>query len=102
MRRESTRKIGLRELKNRLSHYIRQVRSGHEIQVTDRGEVVAELVPPRRRATPANGREGLVDLARRGLVTIGLPNDPKVYRRMPRRLKAGELQQLIDEERDER
>lgn len=95
------RKIGLRELKNRLSHYIRQVRSGHEIQVTDRGEVVAELVPP-RRGPAANGREGLVDLARRGLVTIGLPNDPKVYRRMPRRLKPGELQRLIDEERGER
>lgn len=102
MRKEGTRKIGLRELKSRLSHYVRQVRAGHEIQVTDRGEVVAELVPPRRQTTPVNGREGLAELARRGLVTIGLPNDPKVYRRMPRRLKAGELQQLIDEERGER
>jgi prevent-host-death family protein len=102
MRRDSTRKIGLRELKNRLSHYVRQVRAGHEIQVTDRGEVVAELVPPRRRAAPVNGQEGLAELARRGLVTIGLPNDPKVYRRMPRLLKPGELQRLIDEERGER
>jgi prevent-host-death family protein len=39
-------KIGLRELKNRLSHYVRRVRTGHPIQVTDRGEVVAELLPP--------------------------------------------------------
>lgn len=93
-------KVGLRQLKNRLSHYVRQVRAGREIQVTDRGEVVAMLVPPRRAA--ATGREGLADLARRGLVTLGLPNDPKVYRRMPKLLKPGELQRLIDEERGER
>jgi prevent-host-death family protein len=43
-------KVELRQLKNRLSHYVRQVRAGREIQVTDRGEVVAELVPPRRDA----------------------------------------------------
>ena len=95
-------KVGLRQLKNRLSHYVRQVRAGREIQVTDRGEVVAELVPPRRGAGAATGREGLADLARRGRITLGLPNDPKVYRRMPRLLKAGELQRLIDEERGER
>ena len=34
------RQVGLRELKNHLSRYVRQVRAGHEIQVTDRGEVV--------------------------------------------------------------
>ena len=95
-------KVGLRQLKNRLSHYVRQVRAGREIQVTDRGEVVAELVPPRGAGRAVTGREGLADLARRGLVTLGLPNHPKVYRRMPRLLKAGELQRLIDEERGER
>lgn len=66
-------KIGLRELKNRLGHYVRRVGAGHEIQVTDRGEV-----------------------------TLGGPNDPKLYRRMPRLLKRGELQRLLDEERGER
>ena len=28
---------------------MRQVRAGHDIQITDRGEVVAELLPPYRR-----------------------------------------------------
>lgn len=93
-------RVGLRQLKNRLSHYVRQVRAGREIQVTDRGEVVAELVPPRRDA-PATGRDGLADPARRRLVTPGLPNDPKVYPRMPRLLESGELRELIDEERGE-
>jgi prevent-host-death family protein len=95
------RKVGLRELKNRLSHYVRRVRAGHEIQVTDRGEVVAELLPPRASAR-ADARRGLADLARRGLVSLGAPNDPRLYRRMPKRLKSGDLQRLLDEERGER
>jgi prevent-host-death family protein len=94
-------KVGVRQLRNRLSQYVRQVRAGREIQVTNRGEVVAELVPPRSEAH-LPGREGLADLARRGLVTLGLPNDPRVYRRKPRLLKPAALRRLIDEERGER
>jgi prevent-host-death family protein len=38
--------VGTRELKNRLSHYLRRVRESRKpIYVTDRGEVVAELRP---------------------------------------------------------
>jgi prevent-host-death family protein len=90
--------VGLRELKNRLSHYVRQARSGHEIRVTDRGEVVAELLPPRRGE---GARRGLADLARRGLVTLGAANGPRLYPRMPRLLKPGELSRLIDDARGE-
>jgi prevent-host-death family protein len=94
--------VGLRELKNRLAHYVRQARAGGEIQVTDRGEVVAELLPPRSGAGRIDARRGLADLARRGLASLGRSNDPRIYRRMPRRLKRGELRRLIDEERGER
>ena len=38
--------VGVRELKNRLSEYLRMVRRGEEILVTDRGEPVAELRQP--------------------------------------------------------
>ena len=38
--------VGVRELKNRLSEYLRQVRSGESVLVTDRGEVIAEFSPP--------------------------------------------------------
>lgn len=38
--------IGIRDLKNRLSHYVRQVEAGRRVAVTAHGRVVAELVPP--------------------------------------------------------
>ena len=93
------KKVGLRELKNRLSHYVRRVRAGHEIQVTDRGEVVAELLPPRHSG---DAGQRLLDLARRGLVTLGKPNDPKHYRRLRRLVPPGTVKRLLDEERAER
>ena len=41
--------VGLRELKNKLSEYVRDVRSGESVLVMDRGEVVAELLPAGQR-----------------------------------------------------
>ncbi len=38
-----TLEVGIKQLKNSLSAYLREVRAGHRVLVTDRGEVVAEL-----------------------------------------------------------
>lgn len=35
--------VGVKELKNRLSDYLRRVRAGEEVVITDRGEPVATL-----------------------------------------------------------
>ena len=53
------RQVGVRELKNSLSGYLRRVAAGETIVVTDRGREVARLVPA---AWPT----GLIDMARRG------------------------------------
>jgi prevent-host-death family protein len=37
--------VGIRELKNRLSHYLGKVKAGDRIAVTDRGEIVAYVLP---------------------------------------------------------
>lgn len=38
-------KVGIRELKNHLAHYLRAVQKGQAITVTRRGEPIARLVP---------------------------------------------------------
>jgi prevent-host-death family protein len=38
--------VGVRDLKNRLSHFLRRVAEGDRITVTDRGRPVAVIVPP--------------------------------------------------------
>lgn len=58
--------VGVRELRNKLSQYLKRVREGERIEVTDRGEVIALLVP-----TP-NGnetRKALLKLVEEGVVT---------------------------------
>jgi prevent-host-death family protein len=76
--------VGLRELKNRLAEYIRDVRSGESVVVTDRGEIVAELTPPGHGPGHAGVPASLAALARRGLVTIGARGDRSLYPRLPR------------------
>jgi antitoxin (DNA-binding transcriptional repressor) of toxin-antitoxin stability system len=49
----STKQVGIKELKNRLSSYLREVKNGRRILVTDRGEVIAELHRARPVSDPA-------------------------------------------------
>ncbi len=91
--------VGLRELKNRLAEYVRQVRRGEVVLVTDRGEVVAELRPPAGTGGDVTIDESVAALARRGLLTPGAPNDPSAYRRFERPARSGLATRLLDEER---
>lgn len=62
-------KVGTRELKNRLSYYLRRVRQGEELDITDRGEVIAHVepvAPPRRSEAKI-----LRQLAEEGELTVG-------------------------------
>jgi prevent-host-death family protein len=37
--------VGVRELKSRLSHYLRQVKAGQSVLITQRGQPVGRIVP---------------------------------------------------------
>jgi prevent-host-death family protein len=94
------RAVGVRELKARLSAYLRLVRGGEEVLVTDRGEVVAELCPPRPRLGlpyPA-----LLEAARQGRARLGLPNRADLYDDLGALSSSGSAAGLLDEERGER
>jgi antitoxin (DNA-binding transcriptional repressor) of toxin-antitoxin stability system len=96
------RSVGIRELKNRLSEYLRRVRAGEEVLVTDRGEVVAELRLPRAEALDGSLDPGLEAAVARGMISRGAANDPHAYPPLVRLLAAGEAQRLLDAERGER
>ncbi len=62
--------VGIKELKNSLSRYLRAVRNGEVILVTERGRVVAEIRPRRERAESEEDR-ALRGLEEQGLLTRG-------------------------------
>ena len=96
-----SRRVGIRELKNRLSEYVRLVRAGDHVEVTDRGEVVAELVPPGSSAARAQ-HPGIAALHRRGVLRLGAANSPSVYPAVPRASRRGRARRLLDAVRAER
>jgi prevent-host-death family protein len=61
--------VGTKDLKNRLSYYLRRVRMGEVVHVTDRGTPVAELRPiplghgADARSIQALERDGVVTMA---------------------------------------
>ncbi len=93
--------VGIRELKNRLSEYVRLVKNGESLLVTDRGAIVAELRPPPGQVKGAASNPVIDSLIRRGNVTIGAPNHPDLY--PPQQpVKTGTAAKLLDAERAER
>ena len=92
---------GIKEIKNRLSAYLRMVENGERVAVTHRGRVVAELGPP-THTTEEDVHGELRRRAGAGTVRLGAPNRPDLYSRPSRRLSSRIVQNLIDEVRGER
>ena len=97
--------VGIRELRNRLSAYVRKVEAGDVVLVTDRGRVVAELVPPGWQRPAPDVHLGLLELVRRdGLRLPTRPHNPELYRRTqpPVDLHGLTVEELIDFTREDR
>ena len=92
---------GVREIKNRLSAYLRMVEQGERVAITHRGRIVAELGPP-THTTEEDAYAELRRRARAGTVRLGAPNRPDLYSRPSRRLPSQVVRDLLDEVRGER
>ncbi len=99
------KRVGVRELKDNLSAYLRTVATGQVVIVTDRGRVVAELRPP---TPPSNGFEDFPPLywekvARGEIRRAREANSPSFYDDLPHGSNhpAGTSQRLIDLDREE-
>jgi antitoxin (DNA-binding transcriptional repressor) of toxin-antitoxin stability system len=59
------KRVGLRALQSRLGEYVRRVRGGQIVLIVERGEVIAEMLPPGSLDALAVPSEGsLPELAR--------------------------------------
>ena len=88
-------RIGVRELRQHASRYLERVKAGETVEVTERGQLVALLVPPDPATT---ARERLVASGR--LIPAARPL------RLPSRLLAGpgtpDTGEVLDELREDR
>lgn len=92
---------GIAELKAELSRYLRKVRAGEEVLITDRGRPVARLAPVQGRS--ADVPPHLNEMARQGLVKIGTGAMPDEFPQRPRVTGSyTAVQAVIDERREAR
>jgi len=92
------KKVGVRQLKNRLSAYLRQVRRGATILVTDRGKPVARIAPPDEEAKEKSLEDVLQEMAAAG--HLRLPAHPKPFSDFkPIRARGKPASQMIIEDR---
>ena len=94
--------VGIKELKNNLSAYLREVRQGARVLVSDRGEVVAELREPGAvYATDEDPNPVLAAWVRAGIVT--LPTSKKTpMEKSPVTLPDGTAARLLGDDRRDR
>jgi prevent-host-death family protein len=89
--------VGARELKVRLGTYLRRVRQGHRLVVTDRGQPVAEL-------RPIGGEAGvdslLAELEAKGVLTR--PTRKRLTPFQPIKRRGKPLSDAVREDRDDR
>jgi len=60
----ATIRVSVRELKNRLSHYLRLVKAGHIVEITERGRSIGQVI----RISPTRHIEERLD----AMATLGL------------------------------
>ncbi len=89
--------VGVRELKTRLGTYLRRVREGRTLVVTDRGEPIAELRPlPSDDSLPS----ALLKLSTRGAVTLPTTDALPAFR--PVRNRGASVSDAVHGDREER
>lgn len=96
--------VGVKQLKARLSEYLRLVKTGETILVTERDEVVAELRPARRQRPLADELEDVLDeLAAAGHLTrASRPKRAWAWKVRGLGLPAGTAAAVLDDVRRER
>ncbi|HWQ32340.1 MAG TPA: type II toxin-antitoxin system prevent-host-death family antitoxin [Blastocatellia bacterium] len=91
--------INVAELTNRLSLYLDEVRAGEEIEVRDRNEPIARIIPLKR---VNHQDEELLALAAQGKVRLGGGVlDEAFWKLSAPRVPAEVLRRIISQERDE-
>lgn len=90
--------VSISELKAGLSHYLREVRRGGEVQVLDRGKPVARLVAPAVADDDDDLRARLISA---GVIRPGKGGMARILEKPPLALNLN-LSEALDEDRADR
>jgi len=84
--------IGIRELKNRLSYYLKIVKRGEKLAISERGRTIAYITPARNAEY-----DGVITLVREGKASWG--GGKPLGSKRPAKVSGKPVSQIILEER---
>jgi hypothetical protein len=99
---KQSKRVGIKDLKNNLSAYLREVRNGAHIIVSDRDSIVAELHEPYRQNALDSGLDPILfEWTQSHIIT--LPAAPKMpLSTSPIKASKGIAIKLLEKDREER
>lgn len=93
--------VGVKELKNNLSAYLRLIHAGYVILITDRNQVVAEMREPLAAGPLLSSNPLLTLWTQEGKIKSPAQNKKWVYPSSHLKTKEGTALRLLNEDRDE-
>jgi prevent-host-death family protein len=93
--------VSVTELKAKLSHYLRMVKRGSEVQIVERGTPIARLVGLPRTALQS-GRQRVERLCKAGVLRRGTGDLGWLLAEPPIPAHGVELERAVDEDREDR
>jgi len=90
--------VGVRELKNRLTYYLKLTKDGDNVIVTERGKPLAILHTVDAVEETAGVEERIVSLAKKGLVRLPAMK-ARMSTKQPHKIKGRAVSKMIAEDR---
>jgi prevent-host-death family protein len=94
-----TKTIGIREMKAHLSGYLKDVKRGEELLISERGKAIARIVPVGAPAEEGKLHSALVKLALSGAIILPPSYKPPRLPKVRKKVKGTPFSQAIIEDR---
>ncbi len=91
--------VGVRDLKSRLTHYLRLIKEGEKVIVTERGKPVALIRPLDGTEKQSSIEERLAVLAKQGLIRLPLKKGLFDFKTPPIKTKGKPASRMVIEDR---
>lgn len=95
----TTKAVGVRELKTHLSKYLKEVKMGDEIIVSERGNAVARIIPVALGEEPSKLQSFLLKLSREGKVILPAAYKPPSLPKFRKKVKGKPFSDAVIEGR---
>lgn len=94
-----TRPVGIRELKTHLSKYLKDVKKGGEVMVSERGKLVARITPVNIRMEQSKLQSFLLKLSNEGKIILQGSYKPPSQPKFRKKIKGAPFSDAVIEGR---